>query len=184
MDEAFRTILESVDREIAFFRRRAGQVFFFGLLVEAFILTGKGQINMPVEWTWQRPFVESLFFLAVLAVGVSLGSEYRRRIRLLKRRRRKLFDDHKIGNVFPELKRQILSEIEVLYVSLFFLSSAGILISWLQYNKQGSISVIAIFLSAITVFLAVYWILKCLVTREQADVQPTSSVAPDDKDSV
>ena len=136
MNDLFQTVLESIDREIAFFRRRAGQVFFFGLLVEAFILTGKGKITMPENWTWQRPYLGTLFFLAVLAVGVSLGSEYRRRIRFLKKRRRVLFINYDLGNVYPDLEKQILSEIEVLYVSLFFLSSAGILISWLQYINK------------------------------------------------
>lgn len=46
-NEYFFNILDSIDREIAFFRRRSGQVYFFGILAEVLILSGEQQTLLP-----------------------------------------------------------------------------------------------------------------------------------------
>lgn len=126
-------VLEAIDREIAFYRRRAGQVFFLGLLVEILILAGREQQNIivPPDPDWLRPFAFSLFFIGVAVVGVTLGSEYRRRIRRLKDSRLDLLAHMKYDGVYSEEPDQRLSEIQVLYVVLTLLSSFGITLHWL-----------------------------------------------------
>ena len=54
-EEQARHVLEAIDREIAFYRRRAGQVFFLGLTVEVLILAGREKIVVPAAWPWIRP---------------------------------------------------------------------------------------------------------------------------------
>ncbi len=125
-------VLESVDRELSFFRKRSGQVFWIGLLVEAIILVGQQEVKMSDTWQWQRACVETFFFLAIAGAGMALGSEYRRRIHILKDSRCELLDHLGYNNVFPEASQQRISEIQVLYVVLIILSSVGILIYWLK----------------------------------------------------
>ena len=86
-------ILEAIDREIAFYRRRAGQVFFLGLTVEVLILAGRERIVVPAAWPWIQPLSYGVLFIAVAAVGILLGREYRGRIHVLKRERKKLAGD-------------------------------------------------------------------------------------------
>ena len=69
-------ILESVDRELAFFRRRSGQVYFLGLSAEAAILVGGRQLPAPPSWDWLASLGASLFFYAVAVAGIILSSEY------------------------------------------------------------------------------------------------------------
>lgn len=42
-----RMLIESVDKEIAFYRKRAGQVFFIALPLEVLIVAGEGLVNYP-----------------------------------------------------------------------------------------------------------------------------------------
>jgi hypothetical protein len=76
------TILQAVDREIDFYRKRSGQVFFFSLLVEVLILAGREKILLPERWPLLQPTVYSILFIAVAAIGIALGAEYRGRIRI------------------------------------------------------------------------------------------------------
>ena len=92
------SVLQSIDAEISFFRRRSGQVYFFGLLAEALILVGREKIILSrgtddSSWTappWTDPLIQSVFFVAVAVIGIMLGSEYRRRISFLKLSRIKM----------------------------------------------------------------------------------------------
>lgn len=127
-----RTVLESLEREIAFYRRRSGQVYFFGSLVEVLILAGQQKISLPAGWSWQTSLVYSIFFVAVAIVGILLGSEYRRRIHILKDSRVELLAKIGYRHVFPTASEQRISEIQVLYFVLIFLSLAGIGAVWLN----------------------------------------------------
>jgi hypothetical protein len=125
--------VEALDRELAFYRRRAGQVFFIGLLVEGLISGGKEKIHsVPTENLWIQALVYSFFFLAVAAISSVLGSEYRQRIHDLKRVRSKimerLYGESSLG--YTQIGGATLSEIQVLYIVLILLSSCGTLLSW------------------------------------------------------
>ena len=124
--------LEAIDREIAFFRHRAGQVYFFGLLAEVLIIIGKESITIPDIVLWLRPVVATVFFAAVAYVGILLGSEYRRRIRHLKKKRDALLRPLLSNEVFLSLNRERISEIQILYFVLGFCSLLWISISWLN----------------------------------------------------
>src|SRR5438270_12653014 len=78
------TVLQAIDREIDFYRKRSGEVFFFGLLVEVLILAGREKVVLTATSPLAQPIVYSIMFVAVAAIGIALGSEYRSRIRLLK----------------------------------------------------------------------------------------------------
>jgi hypothetical protein len=73
-------ILEAIDREIAFYRRRAGQVFFLGLTVEVLILTGREKMVVPAAWPWIRPYLTECCSLPlrrwVSSSGESTKAEY------------------------------------------------------------------------------------------------------------
>ena len=125
--------LESLDREIAFYRRRSGQVYFFSLGAEALILVGRENVALSGGPSWVSPVVESGFFVAVAFFGIRLGSEYRRRIRKLKRRRLYLVESFGHRDMFPTENDQKRSEIRVLYEILIFLSLAGVLLTWLAW---------------------------------------------------
>ncbi len=118
--------LEATDREIDFYRRRAGQVFFLSLTAEILILAGRERIVVPRAWPWIQPLSYGVLFLAVAAFGILLGREYRSRIHVLKSQRKKRADfDAPSGGL-------TLSEIEMLYVVLVFLSSSGLVLVWLN----------------------------------------------------
>ena len=118
--------IEAIDREIAFYRRRAGQVFFLSLTAEILILAGRERIVVPRAWPWIQPLSYGLLFMAVAAFGILLGREYRSRIHVLKSERKERVDfDAPSGGL-------ILSEIEMLYVVLVFLSSSGLVLVWLN----------------------------------------------------
>lgn len=124
--------IEAIDREVEFYRKRAGQVFFFSLLVEVLILAGRESIQAPELWMWLKPLLYSIMFIAVAAVGSALGAEYRRRIHILKNHRSGMMHTLAQGAAYPRTGGLKLSEIEMLYVVLVFLSSGGLVISWLR----------------------------------------------------
>lgn len=137
--EATNAALEAVDRELAFFRRRAGQVFFLSLLVEAVILTGQEELAISFRTSWASPFALSVMFAAVAIVGSSLGAEYRARIHKLKKARLGLTRRLTAGNdLYPRTGGLRLSEIQMLYVVLVFLSSAGVVLVWQHAISEGA----------------------------------------------
>jgi len=126
------TILQAMDREIDFYRKRSGQVFFFSLLVEVLILAGREKILLPERWPLLQPIVYSILFIAVAAIGIALGAEYRGRIRILKDSRLDLLEKLSYQHIYPTEIDQGLSEIQVLYVVLIFMSSGGLMLVWLN----------------------------------------------------
>ncbi len=92
--EILRTAVESVDRELAFYRSRSGQIYLVALSAEALIIIGKEQLKFenPQPPGWMVPLVTSLAFLGVAVVGTVLGAEYRRRIHQLKENRKDLVE--------------------------------------------------------------------------------------------
>lgn len=125
-------VLGSVDNEIAFYRRRAGQVFFLGVSAEAVIFAGASQISVPEASALGGRVVYYLFFSAVAAVGIFLGLLYQHRIRELKRKRDDLVESASFPRMYPSISSW-QSEILVLCVSLVFLSCVGV---WLA--KDGA----------------------------------------------
>ena len=125
-------VLEALDRELDFYRKRAGQVFFLSLLVEVLILAGKEKVQVPETWQSSKPLIHSLLFIAVAAIGIALGREYRNRIRMLKDSRVEILERLGYSAVYPTELDQGLSEIQVLYAALVFLSSGGIILVWLM----------------------------------------------------
>ncbi len=132
-----KSTLESIDREIAFYRRRAGQVFFFGLLAEAVILVGRQKVFFSdIFGEPEKAIVYAIFFFAVAVVGTFLGSEYRRRLHILKDSRIEVIEEIGYKNVFPSSIDRIFSEIIVLYIVLWFISLSGIIIVWLSIHPN------------------------------------------------
>lgn len=127
-----RAVLEAVDRELAFFRRRAGQVFFLSLLIEVLILGGRESIAVQPVQPWIKPLSYSILFIAVATVGIVLGREYRARIHVLKHYRSGIIRELVKEDTHPPIGGLRLSEIEMLYVVLVFLSSCGIILVWLN----------------------------------------------------
>lgn len=122
-------LLDAIDREIAFYRHRAGQVFFVSLAVEVLILAGREKIVVPKTEPWIQPLTYGMLFVAVAVFGILLGREYRDRIHKLKAERRKKADFDPPSGGFT------LSEIEMLYIVLVFLSSAGLILVWVNALK-------------------------------------------------
>jgi hypothetical protein len=121
-------VLASIDRDISFYRHRAGQVFFLGVLAEILILAGRERVLLPEAWVRTNAVVYTLFFASVAAVGFYLGWLYRRRIRHLKAAREQLLA--KRTDLFPPLSTH--SEIKALWFTLGFLSVLGIALTWLR----------------------------------------------------
>lgn len=176
---ALSPVLDSLDREIAFYRHRAGQIYFFGLLAEVAIIIGKEEIELSGLPSWVNPAVSTFFFIAVALVGTILGSEYRRRIRFLKTRRDMFLRSFLNRLTFPHLKQETISEIQVLYFVLGSMSSMGIFISWL---KEWPLEwLIHLFIGLATIFIAIgsYYAYRCLtakpMTDETAKDDPTRS---------
>ena len=153
MGDDLQPVLESVDRELAFYRRRVGQVLFIGLVVEAAILTSAQKIKLEAAPEWQRACVETFLFCAVAAAGIALGCEYSRRIGYLKKRRVKLIPPE-YGEVFPRPKAHLVSEIGTLVFALFSLSSAGTFIAWL--DAYPSTTLFVVFVVCIVAVLVVF----------------------------
>lgn len=126
------SVLEAIDRELAFYRRRAGQVFFMGLLVEVLILAGREKVVVPATWPWVQPFAYGILFAVVAVIGMALGLEYRRRIHDLKESRTNILKRLDYKDIYPPTGGHRLSEIQVLYVVLIFLSSSGLILVWLN----------------------------------------------------
>src|SRR5437763_17129712 len=80
--EILRIAVESVDRELAFYRSRSGQIYLVALSAEALIIIGKEQLKFenPQPPGWMVPLVTSLASPGGAVVGTVLGAEYRRRI--------------------------------------------------------------------------------------------------------
>lgn len=161
-DDSLHSVLDSVDREIQFYRKRAGQVFFIGILVEVLILAGREKIVVPTKWPWLDSFIYSIFFVAVAIIGIALGSEYMNRIHKLKDSRNNLFEKLGITNIYTKIGGARLSEIEVLYVVLTFLSSGGIIITWLNESSDHGFNFLFWF-NIILGFLGLLYVLCKLV---------------------
>jgi hypothetical protein len=125
--ETVRTAIESVDREIAFYRSRSGQIYLFALSAEALIIVGREKLDIDKAEAWVSPLLASLAFISVAVVGTVLGAEYRRRIHDLKRNRTDLLSKL---NLYPA--KRLVSEIQVLYYVLWLTSAAGCGIAWLR----------------------------------------------------
>jgi len=133
-DLPFPSTLEALDREVAFYRHRAGQVFFLSLVFEILILSGhKGTFEFPESTLWMEPLVYNLLFVVVAIVGIILGSEYRSRIRYIKDSRQELLAKSDYKNAYPTEDVQRFSEIHVLYFVLGFLSTLGMILVWIKY---------------------------------------------------
>jgi len=114
-----------------FYRKRSGQVFFVSVSFEIAILAGGRQLPPHDIWTWLPSLTITFLFYTVAAAGVILGSEYRRRIRIIKNNRQKTIAGFSVQKPFPTDQEQVISEIQVLYVVLISLSLLGICLTWL-----------------------------------------------------
>jgi len=123
-------ILDSIDREIDFLRKRSGYIYFFLFLVEGLFLVGDRKLVFPIEWDLISRVVNSILFAAIGFIGRYLGVEYRDRIHQLKDNRKKVLENCGYKDVYPHSKKK-RSEIKTLYWLLFFLSGAGVLITLL-----------------------------------------------------
>jgi len=129
--ENFEAVLGGIDREISFYRKRAGQIYFFGFLVEGLFLVGEQKLVFPENLSIFSVLVNSLVYIAIGYIGIYLGKEYRRRIHILKDSRVGLLKSFGYINVYPLAKDKPRSEIQTLYWLLGVISFAGLLITLL-----------------------------------------------------
>jgi len=158
----FAATLESMDREIAFFRHRSGQVYFFGILAEVLIIIGKHKIDLPDAAPSLSAGVASFFFAAVAMVGIVLGSEYRRRIRHIKGMRDALLRSVTPAPLFLPLKTERISEILVLYFVLIFSSGLGMAIAWMKCYPGAATFSITLAIAATALAFGGVFVYKCL----------------------
>ena len=171
-----KSVLESLDREIAFYRRRSGQVFFFSLLIEVLILTGREKVVLPATWALESCIVYTTFFVIVAAVGIFLGIEYHNRIHILRDSRDELVRHTGYSNVYPSATDQRISEIQVLCFVYIFLSSAGISFILANAYPNGWFAW-AVFVGSI-LFVAVAAVLVLRKSRKSAEVGRSDSAEP------
>lgn len=158
-------MLESIDREISFYRRRSGQVLFVGISFEIAILVGQQQIPVHAVWKWLAPLTVTYLFYAVAATGVVLGSEYRRRIRFMKKSRAEVASGIEVTKPFPSDKDQSISEIQVLYVILISSSVFGGFVTWL-YAFPNNILLWVYFISTgAAVIWSLWHVIRCLTRK-------------------
>jgi hypothetical protein len=157
--------LESIDREIAFYRRRSGQVFFLGVSSEAAIVVGAYKLEVKYFWKFLEPLAVSYFFFAVAFVGIILGLEYRRRIRILKKNRADLIERgyyDKNHLIYPSFDEQVVSEIQVLIWTLIFTSFISTLLFCLRQYPYDWMLYILLLAMGESFCLAIWTIRRCL----------------------
>ncbi len=152
--------LDSIDRELSFYRRRSGQIYLVALSVEALIIVGRENIQLPSTLAmWTTPLVLTVLFLGVAIVGTVLGAEYRRRIHELKDTRNELVKADLRLCVYPTERR--VSEIQVLYFVLWFTSLGSSAISWIRtYPDEAALKVVAVVYVVAALVVGIYgmWI--------------------------
>lgn len=159
----FEPTLQSIDRELAFYRSRSGQIYLVALSAEALIIVGRDQIKIENVALWAVPLIVTLAFLAVAVVGAVLGTEYRRRIHHLKESRTALFESTFRPDPHPKMKERRVSEIGVLYFVLGFTSGGGSVLAWLRaYPDRRGPSLVAIVYAILLVLAAIWGILVTL----------------------
>lgn len=126
--DPLQALVQSIDRELAFYRSRSGQIYLVSLTAEALLIVGREQISVKDAPLWMAPLILTVAFLAVAVVGTVLGAEYRRRIHTLKASRATLVGD----SVHPASADRRISEIQVLYFVLWLTSTGGSVVAWLR----------------------------------------------------
>lgn len=124
-------VLESIDRELAFYRKRVGEVIFFALAVDVAIVTGDKTLPIAESYPLVAAVAMSLLFLVVALAAFVLGREYSERIHHLKNTRIDLVKEG-YGDVFPQRGRRHVSEIGTLVLLVSILSIAGIFLAWVD----------------------------------------------------
>ena len=132
-NENLKTLLEFIDREISFYRKRAGQIYFLGFLIEGLILVGEQKVSIPNLSEVFTIVLHILLFIAIGSIGRYLGLEYRNRVHILKDSRLEILVYFGYKNVFPTPLDKVRSEIKTLYTLLISLSVAGVLINLIQF---------------------------------------------------
>lgn len=161
-------LLNSIDREIAFYRRRSGQVFFLGVSSEAAIVVGAYQLKVQYYWEHLESILLCYYFFAVAFVGIILGLEYRRRIRYLKENRANLIkmgDYDKSQLIYPSSDQQVVSEIQVLICTLTSISFVSSFLFLLRKYPSNSILIILLILIVASFLLAAYALILCLMKK-------------------
>ena len=126
--------IEALDREIAHYRKRAGQIYFFGFLLEVMILGGKESIQLGDIGNLYIAIIYTILFLSILAAAYYFGDVYWARISNLKKNRSTVLTDAKLTDMY---QGETKNEIKSLSWLLLCLSLAGIVIIWLNFlNPQ------------------------------------------------
>ncbi|MCG8313966.1 MAG: DUF1572 domain-containing protein [Pseudomonadales bacterium] len=125
-------VIESIDRELAHYRKRVGQIFFFGFILEVLILGGKEKILLDGVGVIETATIYTILFVAIPVIVVVFGREYLNRIHILKESRNLFLEKFNLSNVFPTSKHHRLNEIHTMSVVLTSLSLAGILVFWIN----------------------------------------------------
>lgn len=125
-------VCEAIDRELSHYRKRVGQIFFFGFVLEVLILGGKEQILLGSIGNVEKASIYTVLFVAIPLIVLLFGREYLQRIHMLKESRNTFLERFNLKDVFPVSRHHRINEIHTLSVVLISLSLAGIFIFWVN----------------------------------------------------
>lgn len=125
-------VIESIDRELSHYRKRVGQIFFFGMILEVLILGGKEKILLGGVGEIQTAIIYTTLFVLIPIIVVLFGHEYLNRIKMLKENRSSFLEPFNLGNTFPISGHHGINEIHTMSGVLISLSLAGICIFWVN----------------------------------------------------
>ncbi len=125
-------LIEAIDRELSHYRKRVGQIFFFGFFLEVLVLGGKEKILLGGVSETEKAIIYTLLFLTIPSIALLFGREYLSRIHMLKESRNSFLELFGLNDVFPISRHHRVNEIHTMTGVLVSLSLAGIIIFWVN----------------------------------------------------
>lgn len=130
-----RDLLESLDREIAYYRGRLSWLFTYSLAVQ--LVVASGSVSISFSMPWVRRTVYSTFFVAIAIFATLIRNSYVARVYMVRKARKELveaagYPDPYVGPGGHVTKtKRVLSPSKIYLLTLWSLSALGILIAWL-----------------------------------------------------
>ena len=128
-------ILESLDREVHYYRTRLNQFFAYALTAQVLVATGVSTI--PLKGPIIGSIIYTLFFLLIAVISTFFRTTYVKRIHFLKKKRNKLMEKSGFGKYKPFGPGGVMGGSKdafrpsYLYlVSVWALSIIGVFIAW------------------------------------------------------
>ena len=128
----FQIVMEALDRELSHYRKRVGQIYFFGFFLEILILGGKEKIYLGNIGQNLTAGIYSFLFIIIFCIVALYGREYLRRISSLKDERNKMYKQCNNDHEFPSSKNHKVNELNTMSTVLLLLTIVGIGIFWIN----------------------------------------------------